>query len=164
MNQAPGTSPIWNIMLAVTILAGGAACFIAVKREDFFPSEYSKHEPHNDSTQEVKHNGTAHTIAKESIVEKEKVVQEDTSLTDNDAQFVLVAGSFLSEERANHFRESLAQQFPKSEVVHFLRDKKQFYHVLIGKAKNREGIMAMQKEMAYNGFKDCWFYRMKDSF
>ena len=85
MNQAPGTSPIWNIMLAVTILAGGAACFIAVKREDFFPSEYSKHEPHNDSTQEVKHNGTAHTIAKESIVEKEKVVQEDTSLTDNDA-------------------------------------------------------------------------------
>ena len=78
--------------------------------------------------------------------------------------FVLVAGSFLSEERANHFRESLAQQFPKSEVVPFLRDNKQFYHVLIGKAKNREGILAMQKEMADNGFKDCWFYRMKDSF
>jgi cell division protein FtsN len=163
MNQTPGTSPIWNVMLAVTILAGGVACFMAVKREDFFPSEYSKHEPHNDSTQEVKHNGTAHTIEKESIVEKEKVVHEDTSVTDNGAQFVLVAGSFLSEERANHFRESFAAKFPKSEVVPFLRDNKQFYHVLVGRAKSREAILDMQREISANGFKDCWFYQIKDS-
>ena len=163
MNQAPGTSPIWNVMLALTVLAGGAACFIALKREDFFPSEYSKHEINIDSTLERKHTETAHPNVEESMAEKEKIVHEDASITANAAHYVLVAGSFLSDERANRFRESLATQFPKSEVVPFMRDNKQFYHVLIGRAENREAILEMQKEISGNGFKGSWFYQMKDS-
>ncbi len=163
MSIDSGTNPIWNVMLALTVLAGGTACFIALKRGDFFPSVYNKHDFHNNSTLESKHNEAVQNGAADTLVQKEQTVQKNLSLAGQPSQFVLVAGSFVSNERASHFRESIAQQFPKSEVVPFIRSNKQFYHVLIGRAENKETILDMQKKMTGLGFNDCWFYQLKDS-
>ena len=163
MNNPSGTNPIWNVLLALTILSGAAACFIALKRGDFFPSVYSRHEVQNHSTLANKHHEAEQRIAADSIEEREPTGQKKVSITAPPSQFVLVAGSFLSDERAIHFRKSLAQKFPKTEVIPIMRGNKQFYHVLIGRTENRNAILELQKKMYGQGFNDCWFYEMKDS-
>ncbi len=162
MNNAPSANPIWNVMLALTVLAGGAACFIALKRTDFFPSVYGKHDAHNSSALESKHDVAEQSDSADTTVVKEQADKKNP-LAVHPTQFVLVAGSFVSNERANHFRQGLAQQFPKSEVVPFMRNSKQFYHVLIGRAENKAAILDMKKKIAGLGLNDCWFYEMKDS-
>jgi cell division septation protein DedD len=164
--KATGENNVWfAAMIALTIVAGGAACFMVIKKDEFFPSQYQSAHHGSEGTvdehHQTKERDTTHSEAHGQAAEKidEKNVEPHQ---ENVAQYVLVVGSFSSNERANEFLARVATTYPDCHLISTERDGKKLFRVIAGKPNSRERIINLKNEMATKGFADGWIYEVKD--
>jgi cell division protein FtsN len=156
---------LWNALVILTIMIGGTAAILIAGKEQYFPSLYAAHQEHTVSED------SSQTHAAEALAEVPHEIKRDTVIAGvteltqprqiGEGEYVLVAGSFLSEQYASNFRESLHLKFGNSspEIIPVLQSNTTYYRVIVLHSGNRSEVRELQDQLAQAGHEQSWIYK-----
>jgi hypothetical protein len=158
---------LWKLLVVMTVIIGITVTVLVLDKEQYFPSLYAARtegvEKHGDS---LAHETTHETQPVENeAVEAEPVeaTKQPEGVATNEVlpgDYVLVAGSFLSEDYARKFQSSLEQKVSslQPEVITITIDTATYYRV-VAVQSTKETVSDLQASMESAGFKQSWVYR-----
>lgn len=166
MSEYMDNPSLWKLLLVLTIVIGITVTVLVLDKEHYFPTLYATHgdsvSTHADSVahEEI----SAHeTPASESV---EEVKKEETVLTAKvlpseapAGNYVLVAGSFLSESYARKFQSILQEKISEvqPEVVAVTVDSATYYRV-VALRSTKETVSSVKSILENAGFTQSWVY------
>ena len=154
------------ILLLATVLTGALVAYLTVKKERYFPHLYSHHPEagHEENVKlEEEEAHSSHSLdsvesaAHKNEITETKPVQADHSLLSG-SQFLLIAGSFQSEENA----ESLKQRLDNSglnispEIITATVDGRMYYRIVVYRSGDYHELSKLAASLSNEGFRDCW--------
>lgn len=166
MSEYMDNPSLWKLLLVLTIVIGITVTVLVLDKEHYFPTLYASHSDsvstHTDS---VAH---AETSAHETPVSEsvEEVKKEETVLTTKvlpseapAGNYVLVAGSFLSESYARKFQSTLQEKISEvqPEVVTVTVDSATYYRV-VALRSTKETVSSVKSILENAGFTQSWVY------
>ena len=156
---------LWNALVILTIIVGVTAAILIVHKDKYFPSLYAAHQEHSvreDSSQ-------IHTGANlaDAIHQAERdtvpvnISEPPKQLAIGAGEYILVAGSFLSEQYASSFRETLHQELGNSapEIIPVLQSNTTYYRVVVRHSGNRSEVKEFQGQLSQAGHAQSWIYK-----
>jgi SPOR domain len=161
--KATGENNVWfAIMISLTIMVGGVACFMVVKREEFFPSQYR--DTHHNAEEGMEEVNQMQEGENENHIEphvQSAVEDKKGNLNiEHVTKYALVVGSFSSVEGANTFLEGLGALCPDCQLMTTERDGIKLFRVIAGKPSSRDEIISLKRELSEKGLMDCWVFKV----
>jgi cell division protein FtsN len=156
---------LWNALVILTIMIGGTAAILIVGKEQYFPSLYAMHHEYVVSEDSSQH------FTDEILAEAPRQIEQDTlignvtetaqPLTIGEGEYVLVAGSFLSEHYASNFRATLHQKLGNSspEIIQVSQSNATYFRVVVLHSGNRSEVRESQHLLTQAGHGQSWIYK-----
>jgi cell division protein FtsN len=161
---------LWNALVIITVVVGGIATVMIVKREKFFPTLYGSHQ-----TTHVEVDSA--DIKSEPVTTEPEVSKTETQQAATESQpelpsiqgganggsgeYVLVAGSFLTQQYAEIFQGRIRDQVPGAspELRPLSIDGSTYYRVVVQHSASWQQIAAFKNKLTGEGFSAHWVYR-----
>lgn len=150
---------LWNSLVVLTIFAGASVTLLTLNKEQYFPRLYERH------ASEVAHQDHGTTEHKPDAAAPLQAHHDTlTSVTDkhqpealNDGKYVLIAGSFRSEEYARSYQLALNENLPElhPEIVPHTYDETTYYRVVVLRSQDWSNVAALRKQLTVAG-KPSW--------
>jgi hypothetical protein len=166
MSEYIDNPSLWKLLLVLTIVIGITVTVLVLDKEHYFPTLYASHgdavSTHADSV--VHEETSAHeTPASESVkeVKKEETLPEAVLPSEAPAgNYILVAGSFLSEDYARKFQSTLQEKISEvqPEVVTVTVDSAIYYRV-VALRSTKETVSSVKSMLENAGFTQSWVYQ-----
>jgi hypothetical protein len=165
MSEYIDNPSLWKLLLVLTVVIGITVTVLVLDKEHYFPTLYASHgdtvSTHTDSV--VHEETSAHeTPASESVEEvKEETLPTEVLPSEVPAgNYVLVAGSFLSEDYARKFQSILLEKISEvqPEVVAVTVDSAIYYRV-VALRSTKETVSSVQSMLQNAGFTQSWVYQ-----
>jgi hypothetical protein len=167
MSEHIDNPSLWKLLLVLTAVIGITVTVLVLDKEHYFPTLYASHgdlagTPHPDSM--ANEETSAHEIPSSERVEEVK--KEETILPPEvlpsevpAGNYVLVAGSFLSEDYARKFQSTLQEKISEvqPEVVTVTVDSATYYRV-VALRSTKETVSSMKGMLENAGFTQSWVY------
>jgi hypothetical protein len=166
MSEYIDNPSLWKLLLVLTVVIGITVTVLVLDKEHYFPTLYANHgdtvSTHTDSV--VHEEISVHeTPASESV---EEVKKEETLPTEvlppevPAGNYVLVAGSFLSEDYARKFQSTLQEKISEvqPEVVTVTVDSAIYYRV-VALRSTKETVSSVKSMLENAGFTQSWVYQ-----
>jgi hypothetical protein len=160
---------LWNALVILTIAVGGTAAVLVAGKEKYFPSLYGHRHAavHAVRDSVVVHDDTVSTAVRESgsEIEEQTATESVTAMRMGEApgsgEYVLVAGSFLTQQYAEMFQNRIREQvegvFP--ELLPLTIEGSTYYRVVVQHSGSWQPISDLKNKLIAEGFSAPWVYR-----
>jgi hypothetical protein len=167
MSEYIDNPTLWKLLLVLTVVIGITVTVLVLDREHYFPTLYASH----GDTVSTHRDSVAHeeAVVQESLAAErvEEVKKEEPILATEilpsevpAGNYVLVAGSFLSEDYARKFQSALKEKISEvqPEVVAVTVDSVTYYRV-VALRSTKETVSSVKSMLENAGFTQLWVYQ-----
>lgn len=156
--------------MIITVVVGGIATVMIWKREKFFPTLYGQHQAAHEEADSVDVPiDTVNMEPEVSTMQTQQAVSEpqpygaatQTGGGAGSGEYVLVAGSFLTQQYAETFQGRIRDQVPGAspELRPLSIDGSTYYRVVVQHSASWQQIADLKDKLTGEGFSAHWVYR-----
>ncbi|GHM98966.1 hypothetical protein WSM22_04560 [Cytophagales bacterium WSM2-2] len=156
----------WNVLLVLTFVLAIVVTVLVVSRPSHYMSaDKQGHKP--EAAKEPAHQEPAKEEPKTEQKEEAKKTEPQSKVerkvdiaSSPNGKYTLVAGSFLSEERAKKFQDLIKTGFNEATpaVLPVKLNDTIYYRVIVSRMDDMQRITLLKEQLTGAGYGGCWIY------